>query len=537
MRDLDVRFDEEVAGLRLMRRGLLLLLLFPLVEMLAGQGRSLYLYSMDLRFGRDDDLLEMIGLVSGFVFWVYLVVCLCLLIRGMKKFWGMRDGGVSGRIRCGIWLGVLSLFLSLLCQWYEIKNIWGMGGRGDLIFEGGLSWGLYLGMISEEILFVFGVLMVIGNLSLLYERVFGETRKLRRRIIWLLFFVTVCWFYNASLAKETGGQRDPYSHLFEMVSELLGLCLCYVWVMRVYVLVGGELDGRSLLVEQSGGSLMRGDSEVIGIDLSCIGCGYNLKGTSKVAGCMECGVLVSESLSERNFIFSDKGWRKRLALGALLIPVFGWLFGTLIFWLVSLFSNHSIQVGMIDVIFGAVTFTGYLVIWRLLGFGGKVIKRSRLGVINYWLMFVLPCALLGGHLYGYLMGEERYWVWGGETVLSGLLGILPYGLLIIVYCFEMHGLMRVLNDKGVLRWGRIQLFFRLLMFLLLFGSVAWQSIYGGELVLGGSVVSGDKVGEAYMYIDSLVNNIGLYYIYCVFVFFRIVESLGYGVRRRVVLGV
>ncbi len=51
------------------------------------------------------------------------------------------------------------------------------------------------------------------------------------------------------------------------------------------------------------------------VDITCIECGYNLRGMSSLTKCPECGTFVCESLKPDRLLFSDKQWFARVVRG------------------------------------------------------------------------------------------------------------------------------------------------------------------------------------------------------------------------------
>jgi serine/threonine protein kinase len=58
------------------------------------------------------------------------------------------------------------------------------------------------------------------------------------------------------------------------------------------------------------------DQPVINLDLDCAQCGYNLRGLHPSGRCPECGGEIKESFFEDRLVLADRGWLRRVYLGA-----------------------------------------------------------------------------------------------------------------------------------------------------------------------------------------------------------------------------
>lgn len=54
---------------------------------------------------------------------------------------------------------------------------------------------------------------------------------------------------------------------------------------------------------------------VMGTDLACIPCGYNLRGLPAAGACPECGTPVADAVFERRLLFADRAWLRQTAQG------------------------------------------------------------------------------------------------------------------------------------------------------------------------------------------------------------------------------
>jgi hypothetical protein len=59
----------------------------------------------------------------------------------------------------------------------------------------------------------------------------------------------------------------------------------------------------------------------VGFDLSCVRCGYNLRGLPRVQSCPECNCPIADSLRDDRLDFADARWVRNLARGARLLQV------------------------------------------------------------------------------------------------------------------------------------------------------------------------------------------------------------------------
>lgn len=75
------------------------------------------------------------------------------------------------------------------------------------------------------------------------------------------------------------------------------------------------------MAELTSGSTGAGVSEQIAEDLSCLNCGYNLRGLSPQGRCPECGDAISFSLSTANNPVADREWIGHTVVGVRMYSV------------------------------------------------------------------------------------------------------------------------------------------------------------------------------------------------------------------------
>ena len=90
----------------------------------------------------------------------------------------------------------------------------------------------------------------------------------------------------------------------------------------VFTLLNHSFDWNRLYRANICGLQNRDDVDCLRIDFKCLGCGYNLRSANIKGDCSECGTAVRESLSSKNFMFSDEKWRRALATGMLMFAIF-----------------------------------------------------------------------------------------------------------------------------------------------------------------------------------------------------------------------
>ena len=540
-----LRSEVDLGGCVLMRRSLGLLMLLPLVSWLWGfLVSNLLIFWPDIIYLGDAGVVVLILGVGRMITGVCFMVCICVGLWGYRK----SMGGVSFVIMVWVGFGLMSFLCFQAVALYEVIMKWGEQSGIDLMVLTRGRGHITQSFESEYAMcfFAIGGMVLASQFSILYLRLSAklgcrDMGKVRRWVIAIICVLVVLWVVGLRL--QYTGSGHFLSKLAD-VFEYLVCFLCFGCALYYYCLLGDYLDGRRMVGD---GLVWSEEQGVLSVGLKCVGCGYNLKGSARSGDCSECGFSVGRSCSDENIIFSDGGWRKRLTFGVLLIVIYPYINKCLIEFARNIYevpAGKSIMTApkhVFDLIGAIIIFGIMIYAWRLLKRPVEVEAAGRWGRIRDGLMWILPVLILSYAMWEYLTGQPRFGYMLDGSAVHAWFVLLPGLLLTCLYSFRFYCLAVKLQSGVLRRFGLVQFWIVSVVFMVVLGAVIWQSINGVNLLYGdfrGSTTAQNIMwNHMFIWLKSVYSNGLLFFVYGLFLAAGIYESLGYGARRRVVLGV
>ncbi len=220
-----------------------------------------------------------------------------------------------------IWLGfglcIATLFLSFPV--YIKPNY-----VNSSVFETDISHLRYFRMLMMMVLPVSGLVFLIGYFQL--YRLIAVKMKKDRLAWWTKFGTRVLLIgmglhvFNAVYTLAFGWWHVGVVEVVMWIFWMTVLPMCFLVCFHYLSLIHHSLDLGKVLreIDEEGDGVSAG---VIGTEIACVGCGYNVKGLGFERSCPECGCENSRTISDEHFLFSRVGWRRGLARGLWLIPI------------------------------------------------------------------------------------------------------------------------------------------------------------------------------------------------------------------------
>ena len=427
------------------------------------------------------------GMVVKVLSYVVLGVYACGLVYCMG--WGIKRGKFLGKydvlLRRGLVVGIVGLGLvtiaELILKPSDVKG-------------SDTAWLWYYLNVIGKWFFKCVVQVCLFGLFLGLAKKFGW-RKIWRVMAWGLGIEITGRIVHLGVAHYTRLIENPgraSEVLYTLSDVFMWMNLVWVFVIICYLLEVSGVLFRLRMVRDAGDE----DGCATGslpIDLMCIGCGYNLRGTLETGACPECGDGVKRSLSEENFLFS--GVRRRVVIGlwVLFVLPFCWMFGSNNAMRFSphpyekmsdSLTEHRVTDAYQLYLDGMDFWIGLLGIVFVLCFGwfccrGKKLRGLRLDGIWRRLIWVLCAGYLGVSLYGYfVLGNVGGHVYFEQREDTGLLRfVIEFGVLTCVLGLLNNYARRVeavwLRRLGLFLWG-------LAILLMGVGSVSFVACMMGD---------------------------------------------------------
>ena len=206
-----------------------------------------------------------------------------------------------------------------------------MTGHGAF-YDLGISTERYYAVLMMLIL-PFGELIFLMGYLQRYRLIASELEDIRfvkwsKIGLWVLWIGTGLHIVNTSYTLATGWWHEGLMSWVMVVYWLITLPLCFLICFHYLSLIQHSIDKGQILkqIEDDGDGVSMG---VIGTEIACLACGYNVKGLRFDASCPECGCENIRTMSDENFLFSSANWRGKICAGL-------WLIAALPFLLVAM---------------------------------------------------------------------------------------------------------------------------------------------------------------------------------------------------------
>ena len=189
----------------------------------------------------------------------------------------------------------------------------------------GVSSGmLWMLILSKGTLFP--LCMMIGGGCYLWLLMGCADRMNERRISRdskaLILFLVFGFIYSVVIILLTEYEHMKEDKAFrQILPAAVSIFVFFIGAlaMQYYLMISKSLDFTRTFRSSKCGEQNFGDISYLNFDLSCTVCQYNLRGTRLNGDCGECGVLVSKTIEQNSFMFSDERWRKGLAKGVIIL--------------------------------------------------------------------------------------------------------------------------------------------------------------------------------------------------------------------------
>ena len=266
-------------------------------------------------------LLSRAGLGMSYAYAVWLVQLNVIVSSAIAVLWGVVHTLLEHpdtRPQLPAWPFVLGRFVlglvllaAVVALWLEPSPVL------PLVGEAGTIWGIF------AVIFVEGALLTTGQMA-------WPARVWSRLGLWGLLAVVL--LASALMPFDSGNWLCFHTMLIGFV--VAG------WLR----LIGGTRHAHSLVgagwqeTFETAAMQARGDAKEIGHDVSCSGCGYNLRGLSPSGRCPECNAPIADSLRTAVSRLSPEWWveqvgtRARTAAMVLTCAVLGTLFALRAVW-------------------------------------------------------------------------------------------------------------------------------------------------------------------------------------------------------------
>lgn len=525
-------FSDEVWRRR-MRRGLRFGMWLPLVM-------AIYI-AFSIRhwfYGSVKDWLIFYGIGTGISLTYMGYVNYCLL-RGGKRLGG--DGFWRGGM-WGSWVVMSSLMLgqyAYCCFLYDDPSLF-------------TRWVIHesITMIELVVLPVTGLLYVFCFLKWFGKIAEGMNQrtvmKCGRFLMWLSGFLLIMhslFFIFPRLVNFELGILQITLLAMMWVGVLMG---SYAILFEYWVLMGHSLDWGKVIkpAVDRGGKLTLEDNlgrACLPMSMRCdgVGCGYNLQGLPLDLDCPECGYAIKETISDGNYMFSDRLKRERLAIGLWILvglPI-ALLALKVIFWsTLSRWRDWTtfVQLNRVSAKSEFISYQSVIVLgmglatWYLTRFEAKK-KMYFVGAV-YLVVLFLP-HYLPNLSYVRIDWRER---WHPIYALL-ILPLSCYAILVLNLFEKIAGSLHRSKPKS------IGLIVKILFILSGFGGLVGIIDYSTDGIIGHlfAITEANTIGDMVTSFSLIPLLLGMLYLYsqCLIYLIGIRESIGRGdVRRQFVDG-